>query len=203
MEGSWVRGESPKSFRQRLTKTHGQVRSLANFSSSGREEEGEKKKSPRCQELLSSKQGKMNSLLESSRTFLNLLSLASSFPSPPLLLSGSEERRRQRRIPGETRAAPGETAPCRTARPEQVGGKRSPRSSRRREPVPPKDTGINRSQGCSRPRELPLPAAEASALAPARSQAHTRSRLRESCSGRPTGPAQLPPSTSAKSGAGG
>lgn len=43
MEGSWVGGESPKSFRQRLTKTHGQVRSLANFSSSGREEEGEKK----------------------------------------------------------------------------------------------------------------------------------------------------------------
>lgn len=46
VEGSWVGGESPKSFRQRLTKILGQVRSLANFSSSGREEEGGKKKIP-------------------------------------------------------------------------------------------------------------------------------------------------------------
>lgn len=43
--------------------------SLANFYSSGREE-GKKISPPPSQELLSSKQGKMNSLLESSRTFL-------------------------------------------------------------------------------------------------------------------------------------
>lgn len=56
---------------------------LANFSSGGREE-GEK--SPLSQELLSSKQGRMNSLLESSRIFLNphlqrVLSLLLSIPT--------------------------------------------------------------------------------------------------------------------------
>lgn len=178
--------------------------SLANFSSSGREEgEKKKKKSLLGQELLSSKQGKMNSLLESSRTFLNphlqrVLGLLLSVPTSSARPFKGALPARSGKPPHERRAPPGRgddthtRCPC-PPQPGDLSGsdrrERFLRSSDCRKPVPRKDTRINGS--CSRPRELPLPAARASALPPARTQAARAARRSEQ------GLARLSPASSA------
>lgn len=108
----------------------------------------------------------------------------------------SAARPLRKTLPRETRS-PGAGGthtrhPCPPQRRDPSGSdrrERSLRSSDCRKPVPRKDTRINGS--CSRPRELPLPAARASALPPARTQAAGAARRSEQ------GLARLSPASSA------
>lgn len=106
-------------------------------------EEGRGKKSLLGQELLSSKQGKMNSLLESSRTFLNphlrrVLGLLLSVPTSSARPFKEALAARTGETPTKD-ALPRESHPC-PPQPRDLSGsgrrERSLRSSDRRKPVP-------------------------------------------------------------------
>lgn len=94
VEGSWVGGESPKSFRQRLTKILGQVRSLANFSSSGREEEGGKKNIPSLPRTAVQQTRKNELLAGKQQNFPKSALAVSAWPPPfrPHLSCSSGQR---------------------------------------------------------------------------------------------------------------
>lgn len=125
--------------------------SLANFSSGGREEG--KKKSPLSQELLSSKQGKMNSLLEGSRTFLNphlrrVLGLLLSVPTSSArlfkgaLAARSRETPRKDVIPLPRRDTPSHRRSLGTRAAQLRGKGRSGAANRRKPPFPERTGGL-------------------------------------------------------------